>query len=84
MAAWKHATRFKCKEQQDRLSKTTDTASKVAMERGTSVAPEEIDLELHDAQQMNKDLLGELTETLNASGDARPIMEQAIAAAGLI
>merc|ERR1712006_57476 len=59
-------------EQQDRLSITEQTAKKakedIRAARGldtTAIAPEELDLELQDTVQMNKDLLMGLTEVLN-------------------
>lgn len=76
-------------EQQERLAKTTESASKAAMELRSArnlsddqAAPEELDLELQDAHQMNKDLLVALAEVTNAAGDHRPMLEQTVREAG--
>jgi len=76
-------------EQQERLAKTTESASKAAMELRTArnlstdqAAPEELDLELQDAQQMNKDLLAALAEVTNAAGEHSSLLEQTVREAG--
>lgn len=77
-------------EQQERLSKTTEGATTAALELrttrglgGEQPAPEELDLELQDAMQMNKDLMTALAEVTNSSGDLRGLLEQSIRDAGL-
>jgi len=77
-------------DQQDRLNKTTETATNAALELRTArnlsseqPAPEELDLELQDATQMNQDLMTALAEAMNASGDHRGMLEQTVRDAGL-
>jgi len=77
-------------DQQDRLNKTTDSATTAALELRTvrnvgneEMAPEELDLELQDASQMNKDLMTALADVLTFSGDHRGMLEQTIRDAGL-
>ena len=77
-------------EQHDRLGKSTETATKAALDLrearklgAEEPAPEELDLELQEARQMNKDLLTSLAELTNVAGDHRSILEETIAGAGL-
>jgi len=78
-------------DQQERLGKTTESATKAALDLrearqlgNDEPAPEELDLELQEATQMNTDLISALSELTNVAGDHRSILEDICNQSGIV